>query len=110
MIAFFLSLRRVSGTLRRVVDLAHRAKAGDLTIVRGDFGVESADDIGRMADALSEMVRSQADALRRIRAEAIRTEDRAETLASLSDETNASMEEVQASIDQDASLAASNTR
>ena len=107
-IAFFLSLRRVSGTLRRVVDLAHRAKAGDLTIVRGDFGVESADDIGRMADALSEMVRSQADALRRIRAEAIRTEDRAETLASLSEETNASMEEVKASIDQVASLAESN--
>ncbi len=107
-IAFFLSLRRVSGTLRRVVELAHRAKAGDLTIVRGDFGVESADDIGRMADALSEMVRSQADALRRIRAEAIRTEDRAETLASLSEETNASMEEVKASIDQVASLAESN--
>ena len=106
--AFVVSLRRVSGTLRRVVELAHRAKDGDLTIVRGDFGVESADDIGRMADALSEMVRSQADALRRIRAEAIRTEDRAETLASLSEETNASMEEVKASIDQVASLAESN--
>ena len=107
-IAFFLSLRRVSGTLRRVVELARRAKDGDLTILRGDFGVESADDIGRMADALSDMVRSQADALRRIRAEAIRTEDRAETLASLSEETNASMEEVKASIDQVASLAESN--
>ena len=106
--AFVVSLRRVSGTLRRVVELAHRAKDGDLTILRGDFGVESADDIGRMADALSDMVRSQADALRRIRAEAIRTEDRAETLASLSEETNASMEEVKASIDQVASLAESN--
>ena len=106
--AFSLSLRRVSGTLRHVVELAHRAKDGDLTIVREDFGVESADDIGRMADALSDMVRSQADALRRIRAEAIRTEDRAETLASLSEETNASMEEVKASIDQVASLAESN--
>ena len=62
LIAFLIG-RIVTVPLKRIVLLADRAKKGDLTILRGDFGRESQDEMGTLADALAEMIGAQRAAM-----------------------------------------------
>ncbi len=47
--------------VKRVAELAERAKMGDLTISREDFGIRSRDELGVMADSLANMISAQAE-------------------------------------------------
>ncbi|NCC98030.1 MAG: HAMP domain-containing protein, partial [Synergistales bacterium] len=51
-LAVWFIARRITAPMKRVVDVAGRAKDGDLTVSRDDFGVRSRDELGDMADAI----------------------------------------------------------
>jgi len=51
--------RSLTVPLKRVAELAARARDGDFTIERTDFRIVNRDELGTMADALAEMVSSQ---------------------------------------------------
>lgn len=79
--------------IRKVSQLAARAQGGDLTIERADFCVESKDEIGSMADALSDMVKKQRSSIKTIAEAAARLGMTAEEFSALAEESNAGVEE-----------------
>ena len=105
----FLITRMITRPLHRAVALAERAGGGDLTIERKDFGHEGKDEIGILADALAMMVKNQADSVRNVVAAAHEISQGAGALAALSQETNASVEEVRSSLEQVASISENNS-
>jgi methyl-accepting chemotaxis protein len=106
-IAYLLS-RSITKPLSTIVAMAQRAEGGDLTIVKQDFRYEGKDELGTLADALSEMIRSQEETLSQVVSVAESLSSGANNLSAISEETNASMEEVKASVDQVSSLSESN--
>jgi methyl-accepting chemotaxis protein len=106
-IAYFIS-SSISKPLNTIVALAKRCQEGDLTIIRHDFGYESRDELGSLVVAMSEMIAAQESSLRDIVSVAGAASEGAGNLSSIAEETNASMEEVKASIDQVSSLSESN--
>ncbi len=82
------SIARPVQTVQR---LAERAKGGDLTILRSDFNIATKDEIGRMADALADMIRVQREMVHDLKEKAV-------TLSALSEETAASTEEVTSTV------------
>ncbi|MDR1731335.1 MAG: methyl-accepting chemotaxis protein [Synergistaceae bacterium] len=107
LIAFSLS-RVISKPLNTIVGLAQRCKEGDLTITRKDFGYEGRDELGRLADAISDMVTAENEAMTEMVTVAAAVGAGAETLSAIAEETNSSMQEVKASIDQVSVLSQSN--
>ncbi|MDR2522849.1 MAG: methyl-accepting chemotaxis protein [Synergistaceae bacterium] len=99
LVALFIS-RSISAPLGAIVNLAGRAGDGDLTIGKEDFGRVGGDELGMLVDALSGMISSQEDGMRRVVAVARDLSGGASSLSSISDETNSSMEEVKVSIEQ----------
>jgi methyl-accepting chemotaxis protein len=106
-VAILLS-RSITKPLSVIVALAKRAGDGDMTIERKDFRCEGRDELGVLADALSGMIRSQADALTQVVSVAENLSNGANSLSAISEETNASMEEVKASVEQVSTLSESN--
>ena len=107
--AVWLIARWIAKPVRKVGELAGRARQGDLTILREEFGISSRDEIGEMADALSEMIASQATAVLSIRKVAEAVSAMAESLAVLSGDTNTSVEQVRSSLEQVIELSESNS-
>ena len=83
----FLMTRSLTVPLNRVAVLAARARDGDFTIEREEFGIVNRDELGTMADALAEMVASQREMIRELKEKALH-------LSAISEETAASTEEV----------------
>jgi methyl-accepting chemotaxis protein len=106
-IAFYLS-RVISKPLNTIVELAKRCREGDLTIERREFGYEGKDELGALADALSEMVAAQEEAMRDVVGVAQAVGQGAGNLSAIAEETNASMDGVKASIDQVSALSQTN--
>ena len=106
--AIWLISRWVVKPLRRVAELAGRAMHGDLTITREEFGIRSKDEIGDMAEALSMMIASQEETVLGIREAAEVVSVTTESLAALSREGNASLEEVRSSLERASELSDSN--
>jgi methyl-accepting chemotaxis protein len=90
-----LTRRFITAPLRRVVLLSERAGSGDLTVNRNDFAYSGKDEIGLMADALSSMISNQAKTVRGIVGTVSEVSSAAENLSALSEETEASLEEMQ---------------
>lgn len=105
----FLIARVITKPLINAVSLAKRAREGDLSITREEFMTDSKDEVGQLADALSEMLDGQRDMIRNVIDMITRTGQGAESLAALSEETNASMEEIRAAVEQVADLSESNS-
>ncbi|NCC96739.1 MAG: HAMP domain-containing protein, partial [Synergistales bacterium] len=59
--AVWLIAKKITAPMRKVVEVAGRAKDGDLTVSREEFGVRSKDELGDMADALYAMITAQAE-------------------------------------------------
>ncbi|MDR2522581.1 MAG: methyl-accepting chemotaxis protein [Synergistaceae bacterium] len=100
--------RSISKPLNTIVDLAQRAGDGDLSIEKEDFHYEGRDELGRMVEALSDMVMSQEHTMHEVVQVSQSLAEGAENLSAISEVTNASMEEVKASIDQVSTLSESN--
>ncbi len=106
--AVWLVAGRIVRPLRAVAAMAERAREGDLTVTRDDFALRSSDELGIMADALAAMIGSQADTVFQIRHAAEAVAATSTSLAALSEETNASMDEVRTRLDQVLELSESN--
>jgi len=83
----FAMTRSLTVPLKRVAELAGRARDGDFTIEREDFHIVNRDELGMMADALAEMVSSQREMIRELKEKSVH-------LSAISEETAASTEEV----------------
>jgi methyl-accepting chemotaxis protein len=106
-IAVFIS-RSISKPLNTIVTLAQRAGEGDLTIERKEFHYEGMDELGDLANAISNMIVNQEESMQRVVDVADNLSGSANNLSSISEETNASMEEVKATIDHVSGLSESN--
>ncbi|MDR2529018.1 MAG: methyl-accepting chemotaxis protein [Synergistaceae bacterium] len=106
-IAFLIS-HSISRQLNTIVSLAGRAGDGDLTIEKEEFGYAGGDELGSLTNALSSMISSQEEGMRRVVSVTGDLSEGAGGLSTISDETNASMEEIKASIDRVSSLSESN--
>ena len=100
--------RSISKPLNTIVRLAKRAGEGDLTVKKSDFGYEGKDEMGSMITALSDMVMSQNTTMSKIVEISKSLADGASDLSAISEETNASMEEIRASVAQVSALSESN--
>jgi methyl-accepting chemotaxis protein len=107
LIAFFIS-RSISKPLGVIVGLAKRCQDGDLSITRKDFDYEGRDELGILADAMSEMIAAQEAALLNVVSVADAVSESAGSLSAIAEETNASMEEVRASIEHVSELSENN--
>lgn len=101
--------RTITRPLKRAVELAGRAGGGELTLSREDFNYRGKDEIGLLDDALAAMIANQAESVRAVAAVSDEINRRAEILAALSQETNASIEEIRSSIEQVASTSENNS-
>ena len=97
--AVWFVARRIVAPIRQVVLLAGRAQQGDLTIGREEFGIRSNDELGDMADALTEMIGNQRSSMRAIASAAKKLESSAEEFSSLAEESNAGVRESRAGVD-----------
>jgi len=107
-IVAFLISRAIVNPLSVIVGLANRASEGDLTITEEDFCYNGKDELGMLVNSLSTMIHSNNNALVQVVGASVSLRERADNLSSISEETNASMEEVKASIDQVSTLSESN--
>ncbi|NLB82787.1 MAG: methyl-accepting chemotaxis protein [Synergistaceae bacterium] len=104
-----LLTRMITRPLRRAVEFAGRAGAGELTLSRKDFNYRRNDEIGQLGDALAAMIANQAESVRAVTVISDEIAKRAEVLAALSQETNASIEEIRSSLEQVASISEENS-
>lgn len=109
MIVAFVVTRMITRPLKTVVALSERAGSGDLTFGREDFNYDGHDELGQMADALAGMIVVQRESVKAIIAEAHSTLESAQSLAALSEETNASVEEVKSAVEQVSAMSQANS-
>ncbi len=107
LMAWYVS-RQITKPLALAVACANRVREGDFTITREDFGPPCRDETGMLADALTEMVAQQRQALRGILDNAGENLGAAESLAAFSEESVASLEEIRGHIEEITSLSESN--
>lgn len=98
-VVVLLAARGVTRPLKTVISLAERARGGDLTVKREDFAVTGGDEMGQMADAISDMISKQSESLRAIVGVAERLGAAAEDLSAVAEEANAGVEESRAGAD-----------
>ncbi|MDR1731663.1 MAG: methyl-accepting chemotaxis protein [Synergistaceae bacterium] len=98
----------ISKPLNTIVGLARRCQEGDLTIQRKDFNYEGRDELGKLADALSEMVIAQEYAMRNVVSASTDLEGVAVTLSGIAEETNEAMKEVKKQFDHVSDLSENN--
>ncbi len=107
LMAWYVS-RQITKPLALAVACANRVREGDFTVTREDFGPPCRDETGMLADALTEMVAQQRQALRGILDNAGENLGAAESLAAFSEESVASLEEIRGHIEEITSLSESN--
>ncbi len=105
----FTTIRAIVKPIRTIIALSSRAKEGDLSFDREAFQNNSKNETGQLADALSEMIVGQRAMISDVIDMVGKVHQVAESLAGLSEETNASMEEIKASVDQAVLLTESNS-
>ncbi|MCF7934794.1 MAG: methyl-accepting chemotaxis protein [Synergistales bacterium] len=98
--------RSITGPLRSLVASANQVKEGDLTVALGRDGRH--DEIGDLLEAFGTLVASFREIVKRLQDNGRNNANRAESLAALSQETVASMEEVKSSIEQIAEMSQGN--
>jgi methyl-accepting chemotaxis protein len=108
-IVSFVAARVISLPINRIIQISNRIEQGDYTVKREEFGYEGKDEIGALVDAFDGMVKSQAVVIHGILGIAREITKESINLATLSEETNASMEEIRASVDQITSLSNNNS-
>ncbi len=108
LIAFLIG-HIITVPLKRIVLLADRAKKGDLTILRGDFGRESRDEMGKLADALAEMIGAQRAAMTEIVTIAGQVAESADTVRNSSNQNNDYIREAKTAIESVVALCESNS-
>ncbi|WP_352425009.1 methyl-accepting chemotaxis protein [Aminomonas paucivorans] len=99
-----LLVRRLVRPLRRVAELAARAREGDLSFRREAFGVLPPDELGGMADAVADLVGKQRELVEQIRSLSQSSLNRAQSLSSLAEQSAASMETVRETVEEAARL------
>ena len=99
-----LLVRRLVRPLRRVAELAARAREGDLSFRREAFGVLPPDELGGMADAVADLVGKQRELVEQIRSLSQSSLNRAQSLSSLAEQSAASMETVREAVEEAARL------
>ena len=97
-------VRKIVRSIRTMMRFMKEAESGRLCYTRDDFGIRSRDEIGDMADALGSMMEKLCSVIGELRGDAQGTAQRAQTLAALSEESLASMEEIGASVERAAGL------
>ncbi|MEA4877020.1 MAG: methyl-accepting chemotaxis protein [Aminobacterium sp.] len=93
----FTIARGLARSIRHMEEATNKIADGDLTT---KFDTKGKDEIARISEHLNGMVDRLRDLVSSVKNEAVDTSQRAETLASLSEETVASMEEVAGAINQ----------
>ena len=92
-------VRRIVKGIRSMVLYMKEAEEGRLCATREDFDVRSRDEVGDMADALASMTSKLCAIITELREDALVSAQRAQSLAALSEESLASMEEVGGQVD-----------
>jgi len=105
----FTTIRAIVKPIRTIIALSSRAKEGDLSFGREAFQNNSKNETGQLADALSQMIVGQRAMISDVIDMVEKVHQVAESLAGLSEETNASMGEIKASVDQAVLLTESNS-
>ncbi|MDR1377801.1 MAG: methyl-accepting chemotaxis protein [Synergistaceae bacterium] len=106
-IALLIS-RSISKPLNIIVALAKRAGEGDLTIQQKEFQYEGKDELAHLAYAISNMIGNQEKSMQRVVDVMSNLSSSAKNLSTISEETNALMEEVKASVDHVSTLSENN--
>ncbi|MBP6333002.1 MAG: cache domain-containing protein [Aminivibrio sp.] len=92
-------VRKIVKGIRSMVLYMKEAEEGRLCAAREDFDVRSRDEVGDMADALASMTSKLCTIITELRDDAMVSAQRAQSLAALSEESLASMEEVGGQVD-----------
>ena len=92
-------VRKIVKGIRSMVLYMKEAEEGRLCATREDFDVRSRDEVGDMADALASMTSKLCTIITELREDALVSAQRAQSLAALSEESLASMEEVGGQVD-----------
>lgn len=103
------TIRAIVKPIRTIIALSSRAKEGDLSFGREAFQNDSKNETGQLADALSAMITGQRAIISDVINMVGKVHKVAKSLAALSEETNVSMGEIKASVDQTAFLTESNS-
>lgn len=108
-IAVWLIAKKIAAPIKKVVKVAGRAKDGDLTVSREDFGVRSRDELGDMADAIYAMITAQAETVGQIKAVASSISESSDILSDISQNTSDSMDKIRSGLDRASELSQSNS-
>ncbi len=108
-LAVWLIARGITAPMRKVVEVAGRAKEGDLTVSREEFGVRSKDELGDMADAIYSMITGQAETVAQIKAVASSISQSSDILSGISKDTSDSMDKIRSGLDRASELSQSNS-
>ena len=98
MLGLFIA-KRISNPLGAIMKLIERARDGDLTMDKDEFGTTTGDEIGQMAKAFFEMIAKQRGAVRAIATASEKLGSTAEDFSALAEEANAGVEESRAGAD-----------
>ncbi|CAM1380593.1 methyl-accepting chemotaxis protein [Fretibacterium fastidiosum] len=108
LIAFLIS-RMITKPLSLLVSVAERAGGGDLTLTRADLGEERNDELGKLSDALIEMVGAQRRTITEAMEIAERSAESADTMRTSSSQSSESIANAKQAIESVVSLCESNS-
>ncbi len=98
----------ITKPLKTITLLAQKAKDGDLTIKKNDFNYQGRDELGDMIDALAIMVNNQAKTVQAIKMVGQNLAHSAQTLTTLSQQTNQAVNQIQSNVEKAATLSETN--
>lgn len=107
-LATFLTFKSIVNPLRKASAMALEIKNGNLTVDPSSIGYRAKDALGDMIQSLSSMVKGLRETIEGVTEESHRIADSTGSLAALSEQTNAAMEEVRRSVSDVASLSETN--
>ena len=108
LIAFLIS-RMITKPLSLLVSVAERAGDGDLTLTRADLGEERRDELGRLSDALIEMVGAQRRTITEAMEIVERSAESADTMRTSSNQSSQSVLNAKQAIESVVALCESNS-
>ena len=108
LIAFLIS-RMITKPLSLLVSVAERAGDGDLTLTRADMGEERRDELGRLSDALIEMVGAQRRTITEAMEIVERSAESADTMRTSSNQSSQSVLNAKQAIESVVALCESNS-
>ena len=108
LIAFLIS-RMITKPLSLLVSVAERAGDGDLTLTRADLGEERRDELGKLSDALIEMVEAQCRTITEAMEIVERSAESADTMRTSSNQSSESVLNAKQAIESVVALCESNS-